>query len=132
MQGGTYPSERGGMRPKYRPAQLRSLLLSQKAEVSNVIDDAATGCSNDLKPYQDATDAAVAIATGGLSKLLPERMTHIEIGEILAGKPFGGDGALVPHFREQVLGAVGLKHDNGLITNVVRDPIRCVFGMRKC
>jgi hypothetical protein len=112
--------------------EIRNLLLSQKAAVSKEIDDAAARCGSELKPYQDATDAAVSIATGGLDKLLPKRMTHIEIGEILAGKPFGGGGALVPHFREQLLQAVGLKHDNGFFTNWVRDPVRCSLLIRKC
>jgi hypothetical protein len=112
--------------------QLRSLLLTQKTEVSKQIDDATTSCANELKPFQDATDAAVTIATGGLNKLLPERMTHIEIGEILAGKPLGGDWALIPHFREQILAALGLTHDNGFFTNFLRDPLRCALGIRKC
>jgi hypothetical protein len=107
--------------------ELRNLLLTQKAAASKEIDDAAEKCTHDLKPYQDATDAAVTIATGGLNKLLPERMTHIEIGEVLAGKPLGGDGGLVPHFREQVLGAVGLKDDHGVITQIIRDPAQTVL-----
>jgi hypothetical protein len=107
--------------------ELRNLLLTQKVAVSKEIDDAGEKCTNDLKPFQDTTDAAVTLATGGLNKLLPERMTHIEIGEILAGKPFGGDGGLVPHFREQVLGTFGLKDDHGFVTTVIRDPLHAVF-----
>ncbi len=77
-----------------------------------------------MKPFQDATDAAVTIATGGLNKLLPERMTHIEIGEILAGKPLGGDGGLVPHFRDQLLGALKLSpHDGGFGMKLPVDPL---------
>ena len=63
-------------------------------------------CSRDLKPMQDVTDAGVTIATLCLNKLLPERMAHIEFGEILAGKPLGSDGALIPHFRDQLFGCV--------------------------
>jgi hypothetical protein len=104
----------------------------QRDEVSAEIDKAASKCANDLKPLQDAADGAVTLATGGLNKLLPERMTHIEIGEIIAGKPLGGEGALVPHFREQILGAIGLKNDRGFVTTWIKDPIRCTLFLRKC
>lgn len=107
--------------------QLRDRILSQKTAASREIDDAANKCSSDLKPLQDVTDAGVTIATGGLNKLLPERMTHIEIGEILAGKPLGGDGALVPNLREQIFAGLGLAKDNGFVTTLVRDPIHAIF-----
>jgi hypothetical protein len=107
--------------------ELKSMLLTQKAEVAKQIDDKADDCSRDLKPYQAATDAAVTIGLGGLNKLLPERMTHIEIGEVLAGKPLGGAGGLVPHFREQVFAAVGLLNDRGFVTTVIRDPVQTVI-----
>ena len=80
---------------------------------------------------QDVTDAGVTIATLGLNKLLPERMTHIEIGEILAGKPLGGDGALIPHFRDQMLGVFHIDpHDKGFVTSIIVDPINTILGRR--
>jgi hypothetical protein len=107
--------------------ELRAMLSAQKAGASKEIDAAADKCSSGLTPLQDATDAAVTIATGGLNKLLPERMTHIELGEILAGKPFGGDGGVVPHFREQILSVLHLDHDNGFVVKFIRDPLHAVF-----
>jgi hypothetical protein len=111
--------------------QLRDLLIAQKAAASKEIDTAADKCANDLKPLQDASDAAVTLATGGLNKLLPERMTHIEIGEILDGKPLGGDGALIPHFRDQLLAAIHVDpHDKGFVTSIIVDPINTILGRR--
>jgi hypothetical protein len=107
--------------------EIRAMIISQKDEVSQQIDKAASDCSSDLKPFQDVIDAAVTAATGGLNKILPERMTHIEIGEILGGKPFGGDGAIVPHLREQVLGMLGLKNDRGFVTTFIRDPLHAIW-----
>jgi len=107
--------------------ELRRMLLAQRAEVEKQIDDAAASCTKDLKPFQDATDTLVTSSTLGLSGLLPKHMTHVEIGEILAGKPFGGDGGLVPHFREQVLTAVGLSGNNGEIVKLIRDPVRTIL-----
>jgi hypothetical protein len=111
--------------------QLRDLLATQKADASKEIDNAANKCANELKPFQDVTNAAVTLATGGLDKLLPERMTHIEIGEILAGKPLGGDGALIPHFRNQLLEVIRVNpHDHGFVTGMIVDPINTILGRR--
>lgn len=107
------------------------MLTAQKGDVSKEIDDAADKCSNELKPLQDVTDAGVTIATLGLNKLLPERMTHIEIGEILAGKPFGGDGGLVPHFRDQLLGAFHIdSHNKGFGVSIIVDPWKTLTFQR--
>lgn len=103
--------------------ELRNLVLAQKAAAQGELVKAIGDCNKDLKPYQNTVDALVAVATGGLNKLLPERMTHIDMGEILvAGKPLGGNGALIPHFREQLLGALGLANDRGEVTKFIRDP----------
>jgi hypothetical protein len=107
--------------------ELRDRVLAQRAAAIKEINDAAASCSKELKPFRDTTDALVTFGTGGLNKLLPERMLHIEIGEILAGKPFGGGGGLVPHFREQVLGALGLADDRGFVTQLIRDPLHAIF-----
>lgn len=111
--------------------QLRDLLAKQKAEASKEIDNAADKCANELKPFQDVANAAVTLATGGLNTLLPERMTYIEIGEILTGKPLGGDGALIPHFRDQLLGVIGVNpHDHGFVTGIIVDPVNTILGRR--
>jgi hypothetical protein len=111
--------------------QLRDRILSQKAEASREIDEAANKCTSDLKPLQDVTDAGVTIATGGLNKLLPERMTHIEIGEILNGRPFGGDGGLVPHFRDQLLGVFKIDpHNKGFGVGLIVDPWKTLTFQR--
>ncbi|KRE02999.1 hypothetical protein ASE63_26175 [Bosea sp. Root381] len=110
---------------------VRTRLLVDKAAAGRQIDEAVASCTKDLKPLQDVTDAYVDILTGGLSKVLPKHMLHVDVGQILlAGKPFGGDGAIIPHLREQILAALGLKNDNGFITSLVRDPLRTIFGRR--
>jgi hypothetical protein len=54
-------------------------------------------------------------------------MTNVDVGEILHGKPLGGENAVIPKLREQLLGG-----DRGTIANIIRDPIRCALFMRKC
>lgn len=110
-------------------SELRDILLAQKTAAQAEVAKAIANCDKNLKPYQDATDAFVDIATGGLSKLLPPSMTHIDIGEILAGKPFGGDGALIPHLRERLLSALGLANDRGEIVKFLRDPVGSFRGI---
>ncbi|WP_336814108.1 hypothetical protein [Bosea sp. MMO-172] len=109
---------------------LRNRLLADKAAASRQIDEAVTSCTKDLKPLQDVTDAYVTSLTGGLSKVLPKHMLHVDVGQILGGKPFGGEWAVIPHLREQILAALGLKNDRGFVTSFFRDPIRTILGRR--
>jgi len=91
----------------------------------------AEGCASAVAPADTVVNGAVKAytiwATYGLALLLPDRMTNIDVGEIMHGKPLGGDGALIPHFREQLLNG-----DTGTLANIIRDPIRCAFFLRKC
>jgi hypothetical protein len=89
----------------------------------------AAGCAKAVAPAQLAADLGVIIGTAGTSLLLPERMPHIDMGEILHGKPFGGDSALIPKAREDLIEFVsGHKNDNGEIAVIIRDPIKCTVG----
>jgi hypothetical protein len=85
-------------------------------------------CVSGFKTPQDIVD----IATLGFSRALesagiPEGRVRIDASEIATGRPLGGDEALVPKAREQVLGG-----DTGTGANILRDPIRCITFMRKC
>ena len=68
-------------------------------QANGAIHKAANDCRNELKPVQDVVDYAVAAATGGLSLILPKRMTHIDMGEILSGNILGGKNSF---FRKQL------------------------------
>lgn len=74
----------------------------------------------------------VDIATLGFSQVLqragvPEGRVRIDASEIASGRPLGGNEALVPKAREQVL-----RGDRGTVSNIARDPIRCITFARKC
>lgn len=90
-------------------------------------------CYAELRPLQQIVDGVVAFYTGGLSKALPERMTRVDVSEIMAGKPLGGPNAAVPKFRTQVFTALGINPNNpGTIGTVIMDPWKCLTGQRKC
>jgi hypothetical protein len=115
---------------KSLPEILRAL-TDQKAAMAKEIDAVADKCAGELKPYQDATEAAVSIAFGGLDKLLPTRMTHVEIGEILAGKPFGGEGGVVPHLRNQLLNLAHIDvHTKAFVPSLIIDPWKTLTFQR--
>jgi hypothetical protein len=82
--------------------------------------------SNYAKP-RDIVDTAVALFSAGLASISPERTAYIEPSEILNGYPLGGPNAVIPKLREQILGG-----DRGTVSNVLRDPWRCITFIRRC
>jgi hypothetical protein len=93
----------------------------------------AEGCEKAVAPAQLAADIGVLLATNGLSLILPDRVTHIDMGQVINGKPFGDDNAFVPKFRDDVIGVItGDRRDNGFISNFARDPIQCMVFAHPC
>jgi hypothetical protein len=85
-------------------ADLKDRLNAEKVRAVREVADAVDECERGFRPYQSVMNDFVTIATGGLSKLLPERVTRIDISDILAGYPLGGPEAFIPKLREQLLG----------------------------
>jgi hypothetical protein len=89
------------------------------------------GCAAVVAPANIVVNGGIKAyaiwATYGLALLLPDRMTNVDVGEILHGKPLGGENAAIPKLREALLGG-----DRGTIANIIRDPIRCSLFLRKC
>ena len=101
--------------------------VDRKAVTDKVHDE----CNKDLQPIQDIVSASIAVATLGISEVIPKHFTHVDVSQIATGKPLGGDSAFVPKLRDDVLDAIGIGGKNNEIGKVVRDPvrvIRCIFG----
>jgi hypothetical protein len=108
------------------PDVIKKLAL-QRANAYGQIEAATNDCNNEIAPYQKVTDVAVFFTTGGLSAILPPRMTHVDASQILSGHPLGGPGALVPKAREDVLKGLNIGGD---VAGIIRDPLCVVRG--KC
>jgi hypothetical protein len=108
-------------------AELKDRLTAERARATAEVTQAVNDCERGFKPYQDVMNRLVLVATGGVSKLLPERMTRVDVSDILAGYPLGGPDAFVPKLREQIL-----RGDRGTGANIIRDPWKCITGQRKC
>jgi hypothetical protein len=108
-------------------AELKDRLMAERVRAAAEVSQAIGDCEQGFKPYQDVMNTFVLFATGGLSKLLPERVTRIDVSDILAGYPLGGPDAFIPKLREQILGG-----DRGTISNIIRDPWKCITFQRKC
>jgi hypothetical protein len=104
-----------------------TLFQYNQAESMKGIEAKRNECTASFKPYQQVVDAMVLIYTGGLSAILKPHMTHVDVSELLAGYPLGGPNALVPRFREQIL-----QGDNSTVSNIIRDPWKCLTFQRKC
>lgn len=84
-------------------------------------------CNNGFRSPQQIVDAAVTIYTMGLNRMLPPGTMHVDVSEVMSGRPLGGPTAIVPQVRERILGG-----DRGTGANIVRDPIKCLTFQRKC
>lgn len=84
-------------------------------------------CTDEYRPYQDVVDLIVKYYTLGLAGVLQPHMTHVDVSELLAGYPLGGPNALIPKFREEIL-----RGDSGTISNIIRDPFKCLTLQRSC
>lgn len=98
---------------------LADLKLSQEAEIGEKVKNE---CNDSIEFLQVLMDSVVAKYTAGLSTILPKHMTHIDVGEILGGKPLGGDNSIFNVVREQLFTALGLGENNDL-RKFVQDPV---------
>jgi len=118
------------------PAEVRDAYLKVFAYNRNqAVASAQKGkheCYAAFRPLQDIVDETVAVYTGGLSKLLPDKTTRADVSEILNGKPLGGPNAAIPKFRDQVFKALGVNPKSpGAIGSIVIDPWRVLTGKRR-
>ena len=84
-------------------------------------------CTKKYEGPQVIMNAAVAAFSGGLSLIAPGKTAYVDVSEILNGYPLGGPDALIPKLREQILGG-----DRGTVSNIIRDPVKCLTFARKC
>lgn len=86
------------------------------------------GCLSAVTPANKivnfAIQAVALVATAGASTSLHEKALYVDMGEVLHGKPFGGDKALIPKARDQILDGLGIGGD---AKKVFKDP-KCIFG----
>lgn len=103
----------------------REDVVSQRGvDRKSVSDRVNADCDKKLQPIQDIVDASVAIATLGLSEVLPKHFTHIDTSEIIiGGKPLGGDNALIPKARDDILDGLGI---GGTGRKIIVDPIGAI------
>jgi len=94
------------------PEFVADLSAQQEAGKDMVNKKVNEECEESLAFMQSVVDAAVATFTLGLSEVLPKHMTHIDIGEILAGKPLGGDNSIFNQVRDSIFNGLGMGENN--------------------
>ncbi|WP_152683589.1 hypothetical protein [Delftia tsuruhatensis] len=74
-----------------------------------------------LQDPQKISDFALAVALMPFVALTKQyAAAHIDLGEIYKGRTMGGDGALIPKFREDAFKALGIGGD---VAQFARDPV---------
>jgi hypothetical protein len=96
-------------------AMLVDLAGKKNGQIAAVNEKVDKECTGQFEILQGVVDLAVASYTGGLSLILPKHMTHIDVAEILSGKPLGGEKSVFNQIRDQVLwNGLGLSENNDL------------------
>jgi len=118
------------LRHNYPPhviqAHLDIINYSHQDAINSVYQN-HNACEQGFVHPQQIVDSAMFVFTMGLNRALPPGMARIDISEIMDGRPLGGPNAIIPQTRERILGG-----DRGTISNVIRDPIRCLTFQRDC
>ena len=78
------------------------------------------GCKDQFAMLQSEFNRAVDIATLYILRMMPGESGRIDVADLLAGRPLGGDGAFVVQFRETLLTSTGISGD---VAKFIRDPI---------
>lgn len=98
------------------------LIAARDSQLHEVDEQVDKDCEKGIKNLQDIMDAVVARYTKGLSLILPKHISHIDVGEILSGKPLGGPNSVFNEIRDKTFDRLGMGENNDLrkaVTNPV-------------
>lgn len=98
---------------------------TRDSQLKQLNDKVDKDCQQTEDFLQSIVDLSVLYVTEGLSAVLPRHMTHVDVGEILAGKPLGGDNSVFNQVRGGILNGMGLGENNDL-RKVTQDPVNTV------
>jgi len=96
-------------------------IARRRDEAIGQIYQAHQQCQAGFAPYQRFTDIATWYMTGGLAGIIPERARFIDVSNLMAGTPFGGQGALIPATREWIFNRLGI---GGPVADFIRNPLQ--------
>ena len=103
-------------------SQYSATLEQNRTTLIAAANEQANGCNSGYIPYQQAAELLVASVTGGAEHLLPGKMGHIDVSEIMSGYPLGGPNAMIPQVRTQVFNALGMGPTNDL-RKIIENPL---------
>ena len=103
-------------------ALLADLALQKQDQVKEVNDKVDNDCDQTVGFLQTVLDMVIAKYTKGLSLILPKHMTHIDVGQILAGKPLGGDNSIFNVVKDGVFDTLDMGENNDL-RKVIDNPV---------
>jgi hypothetical protein len=101
-----------------------SNLAFENANAVKQIHDAAVDCTKTLSGPERISALAAFFSTERLASVWPSQLAHIDISEMMSGQPLGGQTALVPKARDEIVRELNI---GGETANIIRDPLRCFF-----
>jgi hypothetical protein len=105
--------------------QIITNLSNQRDQGIRNIFAAYNACVSGIAPYQSIIDTATFYLSGGINQVVPHKALYIDASNLLAGTPFGGQNALIPQAREQILSMLGI---GGTTADFIRNPLQITQG----
>jgi hypothetical protein len=103
-----------------------TIINYSRSDALNAINATHGQCMAGYRQPQSIVDTALNVYTFGINSRMGGA-GHVDVSEILGGRPLGGPNAIVPQVREQIL-----RNDNGTVSNIIRDPVGCGLFAHKC
>jgi hypothetical protein len=101
---------------------LNDFVEKKQIGLRDVNDEVDKNCQQVIDYVQKVVDVAVSGITAGLSDVLPKHFTHIDVGEILGGKPLGGPNSIFNVIKDSVFDSVRLGDDSPL-RRIINNPV---------
>ncbi|WP_347929512.1 hypothetical protein [Pseudomonas helvetica] len=108
-------------------SMLSDLGVQKNNQINEVNEKVDSDCQGQMDFLQSVLDLVIASYTKGLSVILPEYMTHIDVAEILSGKPLGGPNSVFNQVRDGIFNTIGIGEDNDL-RKVYTNPVETAKG----
>lgn len=93
----------------------KDYITERDKQLKEIEEQFKNECNGDMVEIaQSLVDIAVARYSKGISLILPKHMTHIDVKEILDGKPLGGENSIVNQARGAMMRGLGIDENSDL------------------
>lgn len=114
----------------------RDRAYEYRVKVPAKLQGELNGCAQAVAPANSLVNLTIQtialISTAGASTLLPQKTLYVDMGEVLHGKPLGGDDSFVVRARDDAMRELGI-NPASVPGVIIRRPECIIIGLfKKC